>query len=407
MSPANRAPLAQSDSDDADEDHQPIERAPPPALTARDALFTGPFLRLLAMQAAFGFAFSVFVLLPKVLAATFGSTPAQIGLVMASFGLASLLSIPLVGRVVDRAGHRATLVLANLLMAMGALGFLFVSGAGALAVISRGVQGAAWSLAFAAAMAVAADLAPAARLGQAVGMLGSASLAMNALAPTIAEPLGERLGHRAIFALAAGAGLLGALLARRLPARTAPHTVDAAGDTPPPAQARRLGPYVVLCAAGLAFSVMFTFIAPFALERGIRAVRGFFAAYTVAALAVRVLAGRMADRLGHRRVACAATVVYGLAVLAAGVVGPGPLVALGAGFGAAHGAAFPALMALVLARAPGRARTRALAVANGAMNLGVAGVLGLGLVAGRLGYPTVFVVAGTLMLLMAAALARD
>src|SRR5262252_4332851 len=188
MSPANRAPLANADGGDqpapapVDDDDQPPGRPPPPARATSDALFTPPFLRLLAMQAAFGFAFSVFVLLPKVLAATFASTPAEIGLVMAAFGVASLLSIPVVGRVADRVGNRATLVIANLLMAIGALGFVFVRGAGALAVISRGAQGAGWSLAFAAGMAVAADLAPAARLGQAVGMVGSASLAMNALA---------------------------------------------------------------------------------------------------------------------------------------------------------------------------------------------------------------------------------
>src|SRR5262245_15067083 len=162
-------------------------------------LLTRPFLRLLSMQAAFGFAFSVFVLLPKVLAAVFGSSAHEIGLVMAAFGVASLLSIPVIGRVVDRLGHRGTLTLANLLLVGGALGFVFVHGAGAAAIVLRGVHGLAWSLAFAATMAVAADLAPPRRLAQAVGVAGSASLIMTAVAPAVAEPLADWLGYRAIF----------------------------------------------------------------------------------------------------------------------------------------------------------------------------------------------------------------
>jgi MFS family permease len=370
-------------------------------------LFTRPYLRLLAMQACFGFAFSVFLLLPKILAATFASTPGAIGFVMAAFGVASVLSIPFIGWLVEGVGHRRTLVLSNALLAAGALGFVLVTGAGPLAALLRGVQGVAWSLGFAAGMAVAADLAPPAQLAQAVGFVGAASLAMNALAPAIAEPLAERVGHRAIFVLAAAMALLGAFLARRLPAHGAPHARAASGDEPVPSRAAGFGPFLVLGVAGLAFGVTFTFIAPFALARGLRAVRGFFAAYTIAALAVRVLAGRIADRVGPRRVACAATVLYGLSVIAVGALGPAPLVLLGASFGAAHGAAFPALMALILAGAERRRRARALAIANGAMNLGIAAVSALGLVAERAGYPTAFVIAGVFTLATAAALARE
>jgi MFS family permease len=374
-------------------------------------LLTPPFLRLLVMQAAFGFAFSVFFLLPKVLAADFGATPSRIGLVMAAFGVASMLAIPFVGRAIDGLGHRRTLVLANLLLAASSLGFVLVHGAGAGAAFLRGLQGVAWSLAFAAGMAEAADLAPAGKLAEAVGLVGASSLAMNALAPAIAEPLSERLGHPAIFALGAAAALAGAWVARRLPAGGGQRAVRRAASeptaSPAPAPARDVAPYVLLAAAGLAFGVMFTFIAPFALAHGIRAVSGFFAAYTVAALAVRLVSGRVSDLFGHRRAAFLAALAYGLAVAAAGALGPAPLAAFGAAFGAAHGAVFPSVMALVMEQAPGRARARALAVANGSMNLGIAGVFGLGLAAGRVGYPAVFVATGAVTILAALLLARS
>jgi predicted MFS family arabinose efflux permease len=228
---------------------------------------------------------------------------------------------------------------------------------------------------------------------------------MNALAPAIAEPLAERLGHRAMFALAAAVALAGAAIAKRLPHV---RTVGPAGAPKAEAAGRGAkGPYLMLGVAGLAFGVMFTFIAPFALQRGIQAVRGFFGAYTVAALAVRLVSGRFSDRYGHRRVSWVAGALYGLAVIATGLLGPAHLVLLGASFGAAHGAVFPSLMAMVLASAPGRRRARALAFANGSMNFGIAGVLLLGMVAGRTGYPTVFVAAGIVTLAAACLLARE
>lgn len=410
MSTANE-PCSDGDADEADggEDHSPPARAAPLAAAAPvPSLLTRPFLNLLAVQAAFGFALSVFLLLPKVLATAFASTPGQIGLVMAAFGLASVITTPLVSRAVHVLGQRGALVAANLVMAAGALGFVVVSGAGWSAVLMRGLHGLAWSLGFAAGVAIAADLAPRARLAQAVGIYGAASLAMNALAPALAEPIGERFGHRVAFVLAGASALLGAAVARRLPSGRAfgPEPGVTTGEDTPAASARRRIVYLVLGLSGLSFGVLFTFIAPFALQHGIHVVRGFFAAYTIAALCVRVGATQIADRLGHRRVACGAGVAYGLVVIAAGLVGPRHLLALGGAFGAAHGAFFPALMALVLGDTRGRLRARVLGLANGSMNLGLAAVFALGLLAGGLGYPSIFVVAGLLMVAGATLVAR-
>jgi MFS family permease len=404
MSATNRFEPADPDGE-SDEDHH-RRGAAMTGLPAEAPLITRPFARLLAMQMGFGFAFSAFLLLPKVLTTAFAATPGEIGLVMAAFGLGSLIAIPVVGPVVRALGDRGALVLANLLLAAGALGFVLVHGAGAPAVLLRGLHGVAWSLGFAVGMAVAADLAPPSRLAQAVGIFGAASLAMNAVAPAIAEPLGERFGHRVVFALASAAALLGALAARGLPKRTRQvHGVAVMVGTSPPSAPRAVV-YLIMGVSGLSFGVMFTFIAPFALEHGVRAVRGFFAAYTVSALAVRILAARLADRLGYRCAAFGGTLLYGLTVAATGAAGPAHLVLVGAFFGTAHGAVFPAVMALLLTDARGAERARALGLANGALNLGVASVLGLGWIAGRLGYPAVFYLAGALNVMAAPLLHR-
>jgi MFS family permease len=362
-------------------------------------LFSPAFLRLLGVQSAFGFALSVFVLLPKVLASAFGRSASEIGLVMAAYGVASLLAMPLVGRTVERLGNRGALVLANGAMALSAVGFVLVPDVAALAALLRGLQGIAWSLEFAGGLAAVAEMAPPGRLAQAIGVFGSASVAMNAVAPVIAEPLGERFGYRAMFALAVLAALGALVLARRLPALAGSSRELALGDGdrgPAPGGARA-PVLVVLAVSGLAFGVMVTFIAPFALSRGMSAVRGFFVSYTLAALAVRALIMRLADGHRRRRVALVAAVAYGAVVMGTGVLGPAHLLLCGAAFGAAHGAAYPTLMALLLSTTAARARARVLSLANGAMNCGLTVVLGLGLVAERFGYPAVFLIAGALM----------
>ena len=59
---------------------------------------------------------------------------------------------------------------------------------------------------------------------------------------------------------------------------------------------------VVAAVWGAAFGAMFTFSQPFALELGITRVRGFFIAYTAAALFSRLGIGGLADRVGRLRV---------------------------------------------------------------------------------------------------------
>ena len=360
------------------------------------------------MQGAFGFALSVFLLLPKILAATFAATPAQIGVVMGAFGAASLVSIPLVARAMITFDHRRSLVTANLVLGLGAFGFLLIRGPGPLAAVLRGLQGLAWSLGFAGGMALVAELAPMARLAQAIGIFGAASLGMTAIGPAVAEPLGEALGYRAVFLLGGLAALGGAALAQRLP-RLPPlgaGPAEGARGRRQPRGSARGAICLVLGTAALAMGVMFTFLAPFALARGLTAVSGFFIAYTLSALAVRILVGPLADRIGHRRIAVAAAPVYGLVVVAAGVFGPAHLTALGIGFGSAHGAIFPALMTLLLGDADRHQRARLVGIANGSMNLGLAAVFLVGLGAQRIGYPPMFIFAGALMSATTLLLAR-
>jgi MFS family permease len=373
------------------EDPEPYSRGAPGA-----RLWTPAFIDLLISEALFGFSYALFVLLPKLLAVGYGATASQIGVVMAAFGVASLVTIPLIAPLVKRLDCRRTMVLGCALLGVSAFGYMFIHSAGVLAAVLRGAQGIAWSLTFAAGMSLVAEVAPPLRLGHGIGLYGAVALATSALGPAVAEPIAARFGARPLFLISAVVGLAGAWFCRRLPTGAAP-------GSPAPAAAAKSGTarsravvIGVLAVGSLAAATVSTFVAPFALTHGIGAVRGFFVMYTLTALVVRVGGTRLVDRLGHRKTAFAGAAGYGLVMIALATAGPEHLIPLGAAFGVVHGIVFPALMALVLGQSAREERPRLLAFANGAINLGITGLGAIGAVADRVGYPPVYLVTGAI-----------
>ena len=375
------------------EDPDPYSRGAP----AAPRLWSRAFVDLLIAEALFGFSYALFVLLPKLLAAGYGATAGQIGTVMASFGVASLVTIPLIAPIVKRLDNRRTMVLGSALLGVSALGFLLIHGAGPLAAVLRGLQGIAWSLTFAAGMSLVAEVAPPLRLGHGIGLYGAVALATSALGPAVAEPIATRFGARPLFLISAAVGLAGAWFCRRLPTGAIMLSPDVAAKQRGPAALRGRAIVIgVLAVGSLASAAVSTFVAPFALTHGIAAVRGFFVTYTLTALAVRIGATRLVDRLGPRKTAFAGAAGYGLVTIAFAAAGPAHLLPLGAAFGVVHGIVFPALMALVLGESAREDRPRLLAFANGAINLGITGLGAIGAIADRVGYAPVFFVTGAI-----------
>jgi predicted MFS family arabinose efflux permease len=387
------------------------------ASQSESPLFTRPFVRLLGMQAAYGFSFSMFFLLPKYLAAA-GESPSRIGLVMGGFGVACLCTIPFLQIIVARLGRRGALMAATLSLAVAGAVFALVLPVGVAAIFLRASEGVTWTIVFSTAGALTAEMAPRGRLAQAIGLAGAAALTMNAVAPSIGEPLAEAFGYRPVFLLAALAALGAAAMARRLPELRTPTSRAPSTSNPLEQVARipaantveakwhRLPIYVVFGLSGVAFSTLFTFLAPFALGHGVHQIRAFFIGYTGAAIMVRLLGGRLADRLGHRTIAAVSLALYGTVVASTALFGPHHLYALGICFGLAHGAVFPAMMALLINSTPPHQRPRVLGLANGAMSIGISTVFPAGALIARIGYPAMFAISGGLVALSAVLIRR-
>jgi MFS family permease len=363
-----------------------------------EPLFSRSFVRLLMVQPLAGFAVSSFFLLPKFLATELHASAWDIGVVSASYGVAGALAIPFLARAIDRFSPRLLLLAGFAVIAVSAGGFVWVDRVGPLALVLRLGQGVAWAVMFTAGMMLTISLSPPLRLVQAIGYYGVATLVMNAIAPATAEILAEKAGWKPIFVLAALAGCLGFAFSLGLP-DDRPRSAETVGTwrlLRRPATVLMVG---IVAVWGLAFGAMFVFHQPYAIALGIRNVRGFFIAYTAAAVLSRAATGNVVDRIGRYRVSVASLALYAAVVLAMQALRPGWLEPLGAAFGLAHGFFFPAYSALIVERARPEERGKLMALSNAAFSggFGVSGLL-LGAIAERSGYPRVYLVAGMITL---------
>jgi len=280
-------------------------------------------------------------LLP-LLAADLGVTEGTAGQLVTATSLAGIIGGPLVVSVLPRADRRHVMVG---LTAAAALSDVAVAVAPHFAVmlVSRLLLGLALSGFWALALVVTASLVPPDRLGRAMTVVNTGVALATIAAVPAGAVLGELLGWRAAFLVAAAAGSLALVV--QLAALPSVPPAGAPGIATLVATARRpvvaLGVVAIVLLAGGHF-MAFTFVrAAFAALDGL--TPGLLAAllgvYGLAGLAGNLAAGPLADRApASLMVAAPVAVGVGTVLLAldgAQVLVAGVAVAVwGLGFGA-------------------------------------------------------------------------
>lgn len=341
-----------------------------------------------------------------------GATRAEVGRVMGAFGLSSVVAIPLTGALADRFGRRRFMLTGALLWAALSLGFLWVERVGPLAYGLRLGQGLAFSLAFVATNAVIVDLAPPASLGRAIAWFGATTLVSHAIGPSLGEWVAHELGFHRLFQLSACVSLAALPLYLAVPdvARPRPAAGDpAVGMRGLALRAGATGALVCALGSAVTFGVALNFMPVFVRARGLPSHAPFFVSYVAAAIVVRLAAGGLGDRVGHRPVGLAGALGFTLVALGFALVrAPWQLVALALGFGLSHGLAYPSMNATFLAGAPTSARGRAMALFNLAFNIGVTlSAFVAGEIAERFDYAAMWVASALVSALGALAFAFD
>lgn len=366
-------------------------------------MYTKPFVLAGVANFLFFTNLNVYTLLPLYIQAL-GGREAQIGAIMAMHSVAAVLCQAGIGPLLDRWGRKPFMLLAGALATVTSAAYAASTALGWHFYLLRFLQGAAFSIFITSNLTLVADLAPPSRRAEAVGIFGVSGLVTIALAPAIGEMVLQAWGFRTLFvaSIVVAAGTLAVCVAILVPvAPGARETFQGFG----PGFWRTFVP--VLTGAfqfGLANSIVFVFVPPFIRHVGLPRIGPFYLLYSLAAIVVRFLGGRMADRFGRRQVILPSLVALAGGVLLFSVLhSTWLLLVIALINGTSQGFVYPATSALAVDRAPSGARGRALAAYNmAALTGGALGGIGFGWIAELLGYRRAFGVAG--LILMAGAL---
>ncbi len=334
---------------------------------------------------------NAFSLLPLYIK-TLGGTESQIGWVMGSYSLTALLWQPLAGAFVDRFGRKRFLLLGSALGLLASVGFAFSTQMDARFVVFRILQGIGYSTFYIANLTLVAEIVPSNRRGEAVGLFGISGLITIALSPALGEIVIHRAGYSVFFlaaAVAAAGCFLTSLAFRNL--SVTPREPVSSGSSFFPS-ARILPPILLTLVFGLVSGAVFVFLPTYATQAGLSRIGGFYIAYSVAAVGIRLTCGRLSDRWGRQRVILPAMLLMGSGTLGlVWLVSPVGLLLVGTLTGMAHGLLFPALSAYAIDLADSEERGRSIGAFTTALLLGNAlASFIFGMVAEQFGYPMIY-----------------
>lgn len=355
-------------------------------------LLTPRFMLAWAASLFEGLAFFLFVHFPGFLH-DLGATEVEIGVVMGVAALSAIVIRPSTGRTMDRRGRRPVFLVGNALNVAVVALYLTITSIGPWLYAVRAMHGVAIGIVFASIFTYAADLIPEDRRTQGLALFGVSGMLPIALGGVLGDFVLARWDFDALFLTSLLLAAVALVLCIPLT-----ETVGRAGEDVsisfrrPLVQRDLLPLWWMTLVFAFALTGYFTFLRTFVDTTGIGSVGAFFAAYALTAIALRLLAGWLPDRVGPKRVLYPAMVVFaaGFLVLAA-ADSSAMVVVAGALCGAGHAYVFPILYGTAFGRAGVRDRGSAAAIFTGLFDLGIfVGGPILGALITLLGYSPMF-----------------
>lgn len=341
-------------------------------------LITGAFLSVTVTAFVFFFYIGmVLVTVPRFIEEELGYGEFGIGLAIATFAIAAVTARPFLGRLTERFGRRALMI----------VGALLAAAAGAMlglatelwhVLVLRALMGLGEAALFVAAATLIADLSPPHRRAEAASYFSVAVYGGIGLGPTLGEWVLGDDRYALTFVVAAGFAALAAITVFGVPSRVDRSSAPATVGKPPLFHRAALWPGVVLASGIAAFSVFSAFIPEHARSVGLAGSAGLFMLYSAISLGLRLFGATLPERLGEHHMVTVALVslTAGLLVMSA-VAAPWALW-VGAGLmGIGMAFLYPSLMANVVNRVGDRERASALSSFTMFFELGtvVGGVL--------------------------------
>lgn len=331
-----------------------------------------------------------------------GGSTSEIGLIIGTFSVASLLARPFLGVWMDRSGRRGFLLAGAGIYVLASLGYWAIRSVPGL-LLWRVFHAMGLATFSTAAASLAGDLATPGRRGMAIGVFGLAQAGALAVGPGMGRAIQGALGYTGLFVATACTAFVAFVCALALPGESSPRPNKVPGGRTrswAPLQAVAV-PAAGQFAASVTYGIIISFVAIVARERGIDVVGMFFVILALSSLGVRLVAGKVHDVWGT-----AVVLVPALGALAAAMVllaiaaRPGLFLLAAVPAGLGIGSTHTTLMTRVVDRSAHESRASSIAGFIMCWELGVGGgSILMGRLAEAAGFYVMFLVAASLPLL--------
>lgn len=366
--------------------------------THQEPILTRPFIILCTGGFTLLVSFMLLLaVLPLYVKDERGAGDGVVGLVIGVFALAALFPRPFIGREIDRSGGRKFLIAGALIFATSSLLYIAATSVPLLLGV-RMLHGVGMACFHTAAFTMVADLAPATRRAEAMGIWGMMSTFAIAIAPYLGLLIHDGPGNTAVFLTSSMLALCALALLTLVPNPRHTHPQPEAHAAPSGGliEPKVFVPAILVLSFTLVYGAVQSFVLIYAEQREIPNAGLYFTAFALATLAARLVGGRLADRHGRWAIilpSLALTVVA--MVVLSQAAGLALLLLVGALFGFAFGSGNPAMTALAVDLALPARRGAAMATFTSAFELGIgAGSIAAGWVAALTSYSTMFLACG-------------
>jgi|WetSurMetagenome_2_1015567.scaffolds.fasta_scaffold18660_2 predicted MFS family arabinose efflux permease len=319
-----------------------------------------------------------------------GCTEIEVGILVGTLGMASLVSRPLVGKALVRVSAKIFMMVGAGLHVVSSIAYLVIPPFWPLLLV-RVLHGGAFGLFHTTSTTYAVSITDADHRAR---ILGYFALTMN-FAGVIAPPLGvvlfNRFGSGSLFLVCTAISLGMFLASATLGRSSAAAPQSSTGDQSFLLSTRALPHSIVGFMALFVWASLITFFPLYATNQGVANPGLFFTATAIMLILSRTLAGRIMDVPNKRRVILPCIITSILAMVVLSLSRTQPMFLLSAAlWGAGHAFLMPSLLALALERA-GSSPSPVVATFYAVSDLGVfVGPLITGVVVHYTSYPIMF-----------------
>jgi len=238
------------------------------------------------------------------------------GMIIGLFALAAGFARPFSGRMVDHIGRKPVMVIGALVcIALGLLYPLVLNVQGFL--LLRFLHGFSTGFNPTGSVSYLADIIPANKRGEAMGILGMVNNLGMSIGPAMGSEIAKGFSVNAMFLVSAGFAVIALLLVFRLPetlehkqALKMDHLRIKKADIYEPAVNM---PSIIMLLTVFSFGAILTLIPDHAKYLGLEKQGYFFTVLTLTSVMVRLWSGRLSDKYGRRPI-----MIFGVSALILG-----------------------------------------------------------------------------------------